>query len=540
MEDCQHSLEMLGMDPYYLQTLPGGTQSTGQLGAWTAQPSEYAVEVLSEEHIVAAVNFARDFNLRVVVKGTGHDYDGRSSYPGSLLIWTHSMRELEFHEEFSPAGCGRAGVPAVTAGAGITWVDVYLEATERDLYVQGGGCTSVGVVGWMIGGGYGTFSKMFGTGPANLLEARVVTAGGEVVTASECSNPDLFYALRGGGHGFGVVVSLTMRTHPLPEHIGNAHVEVYASSDEAYTLLVQTFLDFYNSNLLGVNYGDGFVLMPMYRHLGMGFHSINLTREEIEADFKPFTDWLSQNTEMYFFYADISSMPGWQYWTVGPWNEDSVISTPYDPREPDRAYFRKANLGEISSYWLEYSSRYLRVDQILEDVSLGAQTLIDLARATGRLDVHTNKGQYGAAQWAVDELEHTPTHPSVKDSFGLVITATAVNHYSPLVPNTLQWKTSNILEIQLLCGSVNLTECAWRQRYEEGFQKFRDLTPGAGAYFNEADFFEPEFQENFWGAENYERLRSIRAVWDPTGLFYCHHCVGSEDWEEGGMCRRQG
>ena len=63
----------------------------------------------------------------------GHDYYGRSSYPDSLLIWTHSMRELEFHEEFSPAGCEVAGVGAVTAGAGLTWVDVYLEATERDL-----------------------------------------------------------------------------------------------------------------------------------------------------------------------------------------------------------------------------------------------------------------------------------------------------------------------------------------------------------------------------------------------------------------------
>jgi len=453
-----------------------------------------------------------------------------------LLIWTHSMRELEFHDEFTPAECEVAGVPAVTAGAGLTWVDVYLEATERNLYVQGGGCTSVGVVGWMIGGGYGSLSKMFGTGPANLLEARVVTAGGEVVTASECSNPDLFYALRGGGHGFGVVVSLTMRTHPLPEHMGLVQAGVHASSDEAYTLLVETFLDFYNNNLLGVNYGEQFSLVPSSRYLDLGLLSANLTREEIEADFKPFTDWLSQNTELYSFSADIISLLGWQLWTVGPWNEDFVISTPYDPREPDRAYFWEANLGEISAYWLEYSSRYLRVDQILEDVSLGARTLIDLGRATGSLSVHTNKAQYGAAQWAVDELEHTPTHPSVKDSFGLVITGALVNHYSPLVPSELQGNTSNILDIQQACGSPDLTECPLKQVYEEGFQKFRDLTPGAGAYFNEADFFEPEFQENFWGAENYERLRGIKAVWDPTGLFYCHNCVGSEDWEEGGMC----
>ena len=61
---------------------------------------------------------------------------------------------------------------------------------------MGGGGTSVGVVGWMIGGGYGSWSKMFGTGPANLLEAKVVTADGEVVIANESNNPDLFFALR--------------------------------------------------------------------------------------------------------------------------------------------------------------------------------------------------------------------------------------------------------------------------------------------------------------------------------------------------------
>ena len=69
----------------------------------------------------------------------GHDYYGRSSSPNSLLIWTHSMRGLTFHDEFQPtecdAGCthSKTGIPAVTADAGITWVDVYLEATDRNL-----------------------------------------------------------------------------------------------------------------------------------------------------------------------------------------------------------------------------------------------------------------------------------------------------------------------------------------------------------------------------------------------------------------------
>ena len=74
---------------------------------------------------------------------TGHDYYGRSSGPNSLLIWTHSMRNMEFHDNFIPAGYeGNDGMSAVTLEAGLTWLDVYAAASvDRGLYVQGGGCT---------------------------------------------------------------------------------------------------------------------------------------------------------------------------------------------------------------------------------------------------------------------------------------------------------------------------------------------------------------------------------------------------------------
>ena len=78
------------------------------------------------------MNFARDFNLRLVVKSTGHDLQGRSSAPDSLLVWTHSMRDMQFHEEFVPAG-GEEAASAVTLGAGLTWTDVYgAAALDRD------------------------------------------------------------------------------------------------------------------------------------------------------------------------------------------------------------------------------------------------------------------------------------------------------------------------------------------------------------------------------------------------------------------------
>lgn len=107
-------------NPFFLESTPGGTQTQRWAGAWQAQPSEYAVVAEHTADIVAAVNFARTHNLRVVIKGTGHDYLGRSSSPNSLLIWTHKMRQVKFQSSFVPVGSpnGTKGVPALTVSAG--------------------------------------------------------------------------------------------------------------------------------------------------------------------------------------------------------------------------------------------------------------------------------------------------------------------------------------------------------------------------------------------------------------------------------------
>ena len=82
--------------------------------------------------------------------------------------------------------------------------------------------------------------------------------------------------------------------------------------------------------------------------------------------------------------------------------------------EPERGYFWKENQAEISRYWMVYVSRWLRVDQFLDDSQLGMEKLITLAQATGGYTIHFNKAQYGASEWAVKELEKTPLHPSIK------------------------------------------------------------------------------------------------------------------------------
>ena len=116
-------------------------------------PDEH--ETSTTDDVVAAVNFARENNLRLVVKGGGHSYQGASDSAESPMIWTREMNAITMHDAFVPRGCDatHAPQPAVTVEAGARWYPIYEEVTTRGgRYVQGGGCATVGVAGIIHGG----------------------------------------------------------------------------------------------------------------------------------------------------------------------------------------------------------------------------------------------------------------------------------------------------------------------------------------------------------------------------------------------------
>src|SRR5215471_7793354 len=222
-------------NPFFIGDQVGGTQLSGWLDAWTPAASAHAVKARSSADVAAAVNFARDNHLRLVVKGAGHSYQGTSNAPDSLLIWTRAMKEVTLHDAFTPQGYeGKvASFPAVSAEAGAVWIDLYHAVTSQaGRYVQGGGC--------------GSFSKRFGTAAGSLLEAEIVTADGAVRVANACVNPDLFWAIKGGGGGsWGVVTLLTLRTYDLPTYFGAALGTIKAQSDDAFRRLIGRFMGLY-------------------------------------------------------------------------------------------------------------------------------------------------------------------------------------------------------------------------------------------------------------------------------------------------------
>jgi FAD/FMN-containing dehydrogenase len=256
---CQDVLQKL-KNPYYVGDQPAGTQTVGWVDAWMSAPSTYAVAARTTADVVAAVNFARENKLRLVVKGGGHSYQGTSDAADSLLIWTRAMNSIVLHDVFVAQGCAGAHAPqpAVTIEAGAVWMHVYdAVTTQSGRYVQGGGCATVGVAGLIQSGGFGSFSKNYGTAAGGLLEAEIVTADGEVHIANACMNPDLFWGIKGGGGGsLGVITKLTLRTRELPAVFGRTTVKIKAGSDAAFRRLINQFVSFYRESLLNPHWGE--------------------------------------------------------------------------------------------------------------------------------------------------------------------------------------------------------------------------------------------------------------------------------------------
>src|SRR6266567_8003299 len=313
-------------NPYYIGDNPGVTQTLGWVDAWTTKPSVYAVAARNADDIAAAVNFAREHKLRLVVKGGGHSYQGTSNGPDSLLIWTRHMHDITIDPGFVPQGCQSTHAPqrAVTVGSGTIWLQAYdAVTTKAGAYVQGGGCTTVGVAGLIQSGGFGSFSKHYGLAAAGLLEAEVVTADGQIRIANACQNPELFWALKGGGGGtFGVVTKVTLRVHELPEYAGGAIFRVKASSDDAFRRLLRYFVGFYRENLFNDHWGEQAHIGPD-NVLGLSMVSLGLSTEEARKVWQPFLDWIALSPGLYTVEPGmiLGSMPARHWWDVA-WRKE--------------------------------------------------------------------------------------------------------------------------------------------------------------------------------------------------------------------------
>ncbi|KLU91525.1 FAD binding domain-containing protein [Magnaporthiopsis poae ATCC 64411] len=450
---------------------------------------EYVVNATTVRDVQAAVNFARNKNLRLVVKNTGHDFGGRSVGAGSLSIWTHHLKESRYMESYDSAFySGRA----IQLGSGIEAWEMSNLMVDHDITITApGGNTVGGVGGWFLGGGHTTITSRFGLGADQVVELNVVTADGSFVTANGTHNTDLFWALRGSGVGsFGIVTSAVFKAYAP---IGFAGVQLEWQTTGTFGTVVdkETFWRGINAYFkFGINVGLA---------NGVDFNYIR-----------------NQGNDTYSFTTRISfpgKTPQQIFDLLAPMFSSlqaaGVNVTNRLPAQPTPVASRRGGTGDSLGN-LRYASR-------LWPRSLWADEA-GFERAMAAVRASVEEGGY--------------------TFHGLLMNTDPATVGMPVVPpNSVSaaWRaTAMHASVQDRTALADLSPAEFRAANERVLKysgAIRAATPGGGAYINEGDSLEPGWQDNFYGLDIYPRLLRVKRALDPWGLFWAPTAVGSEDWE---------
>ncbi|KAF4592335.1 putative isoamyl alcohol oxidase [Ophiocordyceps camponoti-floridani] len=443
----------------------------------------YTAAARDAKDVAATVKFAKRHNVRLVIKNTGHDYLGRSTGAGALSIWTQGMKEIRVRDWADKGYVGKA----LRVGAGVLGSEALAAARDAGLVVVTGSCPSVGLAGgYTQGGGHSSLSNAFGLAADNTLSFDVVTASGRLVTASPWNrHRDLYWALSGGGGGnFGVVVSLTVKAHPDARVAGAE-------------LLIQT--------QPGMNGVDAvFQVLPTVipAIVGAGFTLIH--------------------------FANKTQFVG--------------IATGYNKTQASLRRSLEPLETAVKEEGLTWSASYTEFphyqDHYEHHFNLPATDALDLAGITGGGHFFPGPSLANLTSVFKDVIAKGATF------FGIALdVSTFGSHMANAVsPHWRQATVSAALCIPVPAAVTQKELEANRDKITNELQPLLEAAaPGTGAYMNEADFQEPDFQTNFFGT-NYPALLRIKNKYDPHGFFYATAAVGSEKWQvgsDGRLCRRR-
>lgn len=442
----------------------------------------YAVNATSAKDVIAGVKFAKERNVRFVIRNTGHDYLGRSTGAGALSVWTHYLKSTKVIDWEDDHYEGKA----LQVGAGVQGFEALAAAHAKDLVVVTGECPSVGLAGgYTQGGGHSALSTNFGLAADNTLEFEVITADGKLIKANRNSNSDLYWALSGAGSGnYGVVISATVRAHPEAKVSGanflvtapEGHAELIHKAIDAFHATLPKIVD--SGVMIIYFFSESFLQIPALTAYGK-------TEAEVKKILQPFADSLA------------------------------ALGIKFDP-----------TFTHFSSYYEHYDHYWGPLPA--GNIQVGTQIFGGRLLPRHRLD------------------SFAPTAKKLAE-MGVIYIGVGLNvsKFGPNSANSVlpQWRDS-IAQVSLTIPWDN--EAPWEEMLaaqkkmtDEIQPVIEAATPGAGAYINEADFQQHNWQETFYGV-NYEKLLKIKRKWDPENFFYATVAVGSEAWTvagDGRMCK---
>ncbi|MFZ6691477.1 FAD-dependent oxidoreductase [Undibacterium sp. SXout20W] len=510
-------------DPVFRGSEPSIVQMGGWLDAWTPKLGRWFVKAKSPQDIVHGIRFAIASKLPIAIRGGAHSYFGQSCKAESVVLWTAGMRDIKMQVNFRPAGAPDSDQPqhVVHVGSGCTWGEVYAEViAKRGRYVQGGGCTTVGVGGMLQGGGFGSFSKGFGTVASNLLEAEIVTADGQIRIVNPYRDPELFWAIKGGGGGtFGVLTRVTLRTHDLPERFGVVRFKFQAKSDQKMEEASTYVLQLIREQLLTPYWGEKIVFMPD-RIISVETMFQGISETQARDIWQPLVNTIEQYSDQYEILTPLftSSVPSKDLWNSQVINQQfpGALSIGETRDGLNKSVFWTGDGEQAGLVWTAYESLWLDMRLLKQEKILELASTFAAASNFHSFELHLNKGLAGLGESMLALCNDTPVNPQSLTAFALMIVA---DGQVPLPGNEV---TAKLTEKQIIDGHSD------RDKVARVAQKFRQLAPDAGSYLNESNYFHPDIATAAWG-ENFPRLQAVKNQYDPTDLFHVHHGVRPTD-----------
>lgn len=456
--------------------------------------ASYYVDVRSTSHISATLQFAKVHNLRISIKNTGHDFHGRSSLPNTLAIWTKNLDTLNFYSSFTAHNCSSAnGWNVGELGAGVIAGDAYRFFSSHGMDIPGGYEQSVGLAGGFAqGGGVGSFTTTYGLMADNAVEFEVVTADGKLRTVNQCNDPDLFWAMRGGGGGtYAILTKYRVQVYPsLPIHVFS---------------FIAKFTEFQQG-------GDVTKLKALREVLTTHAKSQPLwSARLITGQIEYFPERLSVN--LVLPYGDdgskLKSATAAFSQYLGNRTDLSVSSHGYTSYRNHASYLdvtaADARVTEPSGIFSLLSTRLIprgvfsrpdTIDKLVEGVIQGMGTARSLFNLTGIQIVPETPVTN------LDLDQTTSAHPAWRDALWHAIHV--AEWTMPLQKNTLQQRAQGFLKL---------------------IDPLKRLSPGGGAYLNEAHYLESDWQQTYFGSF-YPKLLAVKRQYDPSHIFDCFKCVG--------------